>query len=587
MRSSSGSGVLLVAFLVAAAVASCGGDEVTEEQTPEECADLNDNDLDGFVDCEDSGCWPLEVCGHADGDADGDSDADSDADVPPRFRPLVDSIERELAELGAPGVAVAVIEGGEVVFAAGFGSRHPDQLDPVAATTLFRIASVTKMLTAVGLLQLVEDGEVVLAAPITDYLPDFTFARDPTWASSITVAHLLTHASGIVDYIEVDGDREDSALADYLNGGFGEVAYLMAPAGRMYNYTNPGYMLAGLVTETVSGTSYRTYLTEHVLAPLGMTRTFFLPAEVIADGDYATAATVDWETGGRMLVAPDTYDNAWARPAGYAYSSVLDLARFVRFLRDGDPAVLGDAERAAMQSPQIDTEMFLDLVHYGYGLMVSEGGFYGPRAGDFYDLRVVQHDGAMPGFSAELYYVPELDVGFVTLANADGAYFYRSFATLLHTVADLPSPVAAPDLTMSSAELESFVGDYRDPFNVGDIRVSLAAGRLTVSMPELEAWGVPYDERLTAASPRNFILDLQGWPHQVTFILDDEGEVEYLRTRYFVAERIAADAPPEPRLPSPPPGLARMLRTLRQLPSPPRSFRAGFPGSRRVELERR
>jgi CubicO group peptidase (beta-lactamase class C family) len=567
---------------VVVVMSSCGEDELRDETTAEDCSDLSDNDRDGLVDCEDSGCWHLEACGRVDGDADvdADGDADGDDDVPARFRPLVEVIERELAALGAPGVAVAVIEGGEVVFAAGFGSRRPGEQDPVEPTTLFRIASVTKMLTTVGLLQLVEDGDVVLSAPITDYLPDFAFIRDPSWASSITVEHLLTHASGMYDYIAIDGDREDSALSEFLNGEFGELVYLMAPAGRMYNYTNPGYMLAGLVTETVSGTYYRTYLTENVLAPLGMSRTFFLPSEVLADGDYATGDTTDWETGNPMLVEPETYDNAWARPAGFAYSSVLDLARFVAFLRDGDPAVLGDAERAAMQSPRIDTEMFLDLVHYGYGLLVSEGGFYGPGAWDFYDVRVVMHDGALPGFSSELFYVPELDVGFVTLANTDGAYFYESFAAVLHTIADMPRPVASPDLTMSREELESFAGDYLDPYNVGRVQVSLDGERLVVSMPDLDALGIPYDEELTPTSPRNFMLGLQGWPVAVTFILDEGGAVEYLRTRYFVAARVAAGAPPGPRAHRPPPGLAAMLRRLRQVPPEPLPF--GVPGIDRV-----
>ena len=568
-------------FALAAVSPACDDEDSQSERTSDECTDLSDNDRDGFVDCEDSDCWNLAVCGGGDADADADSDADSDGDVPRRFQPLIEAIEWEQEELGAPGVAVAVIEGGEVVFAAGFGSRHPREDVPVEATTLFRIASVTKMLTAVGLLQLVEDGVVDLDAPITDYLTEFSFARDPSWASSITVEQLLTHSSGIVDYIEVDGARDDSALESYLNGRFGEVAYLMAPSGRMYNYTNPGYMLAGLITETVGGSSYRTYLRENVFAPLGMDRTYFLPAEVETDDDYAVAEMIDWETGAPTLVEPDTYDNAWARPAGYAYSSVLDLARFVAFLRDGDTEVLGEAEHRAMQSPQVDTEMFLDLMHYGYGLVLSQGGYYGPGMGDFYEIDVIRHDGALPGFSSELYYVPELDLGFVTLANASGAYFYYSFATALHTLADMPSAVAGPDLEMTRAELETYVGDYLDPLNVGHVTVSLEGSRLNVFMPDVEAGGVTYNERLTPLSPRNFQLEIGGLPLQVTFIPDEEGNGEYLRTRYFVAERVVAGADPKPRPSGPPQGLDRMLRTLRQLPRPPSLFDERFLGRSR------
>jgi len=332
-------------------------------------------------------------------------------------------------------------------------------------------------------------------------------------------------------------------------------------------------MLAGLITETLSETYYRTYLTENVFAPLGMDRTYFLPEEVEADGDYAVSRMIDWETGDPVLVEPDTYDNAWARPCGYAYSSVLDLARFVAFLRDGDTDILGEAQHRAMQAPQVDTEMFVDLIHYGYGLMVSEGGFYGPDMGDFYEVRIIQHDGALPGFSSQLFWAPELDLGLVTLANADNAYFYASLGTALHTLGDMPSPVEGPDLDMSDEELETCVGEFQDPLNLGRVTVSLDGGRLTVFMPEVEAAEVPYDESLTQTSPRNFLLDLGGMIIPITFIMDEEGNAEYFRARYFVAERVSTDEGPEPKPPhAVPPGLSRMLRTIRQHPPRPVIF---------------
>jgi CubicO group peptidase (beta-lactamase class C family) len=457
-----------------------------------------------------------------------------------RFDPLVASINEEMAILGIPGAAVAVIERGKVTFAAGFGTKHPDGGDPVKPTTLFRIGSLTKMLTTVSLLKLVDQGKVDLDAPITEYLPDFSFQYDSTWAPSITVRHLLTHSSGIMDYAEVGADPEfqsDDGLSLFFNNVFGTFAYLMAPAGRMYNYSNPGFMLAGLITETVSGTYYREYLEKEVFIPFGMHRTYFLVDKVLEDGDYAFGKTIHWETGLPFVVGPDSYDNPWARPAGYALTSVLDLAKFIDFLRKHKKSVVSDNLRMAMQEPQINTEEMLDLRNYGYALFVIEGGFYGPGPDDFYDIRLVGHNGAIPGYSAIMHYLPELDFAIIFLANTDNAYFNNSFIVALHTICTLPPPTEPPDLSMDPDTYDIYAGSYFDPFDVGYIFVNHVEDRLEVQIPFFDDLPIPYESELIPIAPNNFLLLIQGYPLRITFILDGEGKGEYLRTRPFVAKR--------------------------------------------------
>lgn len=472
-----------------------------------------------------------------------------------RFQPLINAIEQEMKNLDIPGAAVAVIEAGETTFAAGLGSKHPHRNVPMLPSTLFRIGSVTKTLTAIGLLQVVENELVDLNAPVTDYLPDFSFAYDATWAPSITVRNLLTHTSAMADFFVIDtpGFKDDDALSRYFNSIYGQLpyAYLMAPAGRMFNYTNPGYMLAGLVTESASGTYYRHYIQENVLAPLGMTRTFFLPEEVIADGDFAYGKTLHWETGEPFVVEPNSYDNGWGRPAGLAFSSVLDLAQVVKFLRAGQPHVLTDEWRIAMQEPQMDMEMFLDLIHYGYGLIIQEAGFYHPTAPNFYRMLIASHGGDVYGFSADLYYVPDLDFGFVALTNASYSHLDMSFATALTTLCEMPAPSSIPDFSMTLADYANYVGYYHDPFNAGDIIVKLNNQQLTVEIPAFDEIGLVYSNTLLPSTPNNFVLYLYGltqfeaYPLPVTFILDSGGASEYFRTRSFVA-RYIAEIPPEP-----------------------------------------
>lgn len=489
-------------------------------------------------------------------DAAGTADAASpDAAEDPRFAPLVEAIEAELDAVGAPGVAVAVLQGGEVVFARGFGVKAPGGSDPILPTTLFRIGSTNKMITAAALLQQVEAGTVDLDAPVVDYLPAFHLDGDAAWAPSLRVRQLLEHTSGLADYLEVDapaGEQDDAALAAFLTGRYAGIGYLAAPAGTFYNYSNPGYMLAGLVAEEASGSAYRALLHDRVFAPLGMTRTFFLGAEVLADGDYAFGATQ--APGWAPAVGPESYDNPWARPAGYAWSSVLDLARFARFLLAGDPAVLADPQRVAMQSAQRSTQQAGEHEAYGFGLMRFDGFFLidgtwtaaafariltpSGATSTYHDVPVVLHDGAIPGYSAWLSIVPSLDVAFITLANGDGAYFAHSFGVALSTLAELPAPAPPPDdLEPDPATFGAFAGTYVDPYVFGTIEISVADGQVGIVMPALDAAMYSYSPTLLPATPGNFLLQVEGTWIVVTFIAGEGGAITYFRTRYGVGVR--------------------------------------------------
>ena len=219
-------------------------------------------------------------------------------DVPPRFMPLAAAVEAERLSLGAPGVAVAVVEKGRVTFAKGFGRKDPTAPDgaPVEPTTLFRMGSIQKPLTAIALLQTVASGAVDLDRRIVDYLPGFHLTLTPDPVAAITARHLLTHTSGLHDYLELAAPADetmDAALAGFALGRYADIGYVQSPPGVLYAYSNAGYMLAGLLAETVTAVSYRTLMHDRVLGPLGMNRTVFLPSEVIADGDYAVGQTCD------------------------------------------------------------------------------------------------------------------------------------------------------------------------------------------------------------------------------------------------------------------------------------------------------
>lgn len=484
----------------------------------------------------------------------------------PRFAALIDAIEKERVELGAPGVAAAVIEDGKVTFAQGFGSKDPNSMVPVEPSTLFRIGSVNKMLTAAALLKHVGKGTVDLDAPVTTYLPGFHFAADATWAPTIKVEHLLTHSSAMYDYLIIDApaaQKADAALMSFMTGDgkddFANIDFLMAPAGAFWNYSNPNFYLAGLIAEAQSGKPYRQLMKDDVFTPLGMNRTFFLGSEVIADGDYALGKTSS--PGVPKIVKPDSYDNAWARPAGYASSSVLDLAKFVGFLLDGNDAVLPKALSDEMQTAKVPTQVFLDVLDYGYGLQILNHAFLG-GTDQFYKLRVVEHGGDIPGFAADVYLVPESRFGFITLANSDGAHFTGSFVTAVKTLTTLPPQLPPPDLKVDPATFSAFEGTYQDDFNAGEIIVTKENNSLKVSMPAVDQANIPYDPVLVPVVGNNFRLKIQGIQLPVTFIPDASGTSRYFRTRAFVGTRpMAPPAPPKKLLAS---GRERLIAAIQQ-----------------------
>ncbi|HEY3447268.1 MAG TPA: serine hydrolase domain-containing protein [Myxococcales bacterium] len=474
--------------------------------------------------------------------------ADAAAIDPRRYDALAASIRAEMAELGSPGVAVAVVENGQMTFAQGFGLRHPDQADAgMLPTTNFRLASVTKQLTAAAVLQQVALGALDLDKPITDYLPNF--ALDLETSQQVLVRHLLTHTSGLNDYLEYSNRPDelgDTALERfYTTGRYAGVGYFMAPPGRFYNYSNTGFNVAGLLVEKVTKLRYRPYMMLKIFGPIGMARTFLLPSEVLADGDYATGVSTD-QNGQRVLNAPDSYDNTWARPCGYSFSNVVDLSKWARFLMHGDDAILPSAQRLAMQTRQFDMESYLDLFHYDFGLWTQTGLFLETAYVPGTDT--VQHDGYLDGFATQIVMVPAQDFAIVVLANKSGAYFSKSIALALDTFVPHGPAGTWPDPQIDPASFNRFVGTYLDPHEVGTMNVTLEGTRLKISMPDLDAYSVPYSHDLVPTSDRNFTLTVQGFPFGATFMLDAAGKPEFLRTRSFVG----AYQPPAGPSPLPP-----------------------------------
>jgi len=460
------------------------------------------------------------------------------------------ALRSDLEAAGAKGGAVAIWADGSLRCAFGVGQRGPDDSRAVDAHTLFRAGPLTTTMTAIPLLARAASEPYGFERGANELIWGFSFDRDPDWAAEITVATALQQSTAMMDVREISASADDEALSTWLLGTYAVQGWLMADPGEMWNASVPGDALAGLLVEYASVERYRQAVADHLLGPLSMSDTAFLGLEVLDTGDYATALSSDWTgaTDDPVLVEPTSYDNGWARPSAYAWSSALDLGALLGFLLEGDEAVLGDEAREEMWTETLDTGLYLGRISYGYGLMVYDGAQLG--AG-WYEGTYAGQRGGLPGYSAELLLSPDTGVGAAVLAAGDDADLGATLEAALGAFGGLPSASEAPDPEIDTADWAALEGSYLDPWSYGAVVVTAEDDALTVSIPLLDADGVAYDPTLTAVARDNFILDLDGEELALTFLHED-GAPARLRTRAFVATReesLGAWAP----LPSPPP----------------------------------
>ena len=321
-------------------------------------------------------------------------------------RLLAPMIERERAQKGIPAISIALVQGQRVVWARGFGWADSAANVRATATTVYRVGSVSKLFTDIGVMRLAEQGALALDAPVQSYLPDF-HPKNP-FGGRITLRQLTSHRAGLTREPPVGNyfdDRAPSLAATVasLNG-----TTLSYKPGSRVKYSNAGVAVLGYVLERTQHESFAPYLERAVLEPMGLTHSAFEPTtEVRADLAKATMWTLD----GRRYPAP-TFQLGMG-PCGSMYSTVLDLGRFLGILLNGGMTpegrrVLARATLDSMWTPQFAAAGTTTGI--GIGFVV----------GHLNGRRTVGHSGAIYGFATELLGLPDDSLGVVVTATLDG-----------------------------------------------------------------------------------------------------------------------------------------------------------------------
>lgn len=345
-------------------------------------------------------------------------------------------VERGMADWQVPGLAVAVIEEGEVVFARGFGTTALEDGAPVDAHTPFANASTTKAMVAAGVLMLVDDGVLSLDAPVIRWIPELHLA-DPALTQQLTLRDLLAHRTGLPS-TDVWTFYQGMPLDEQLRR-LRQIQPEAPPRTRLI-YQNTMYELAGLVIERASGRPWEAFLAERLWGPVGMDETFAYRGRIPPGRPHALPHGVfDGEVRRMDFSLPADLPDA----AGSVWSTVSDMARWARFLlrggvtEDGARLLSEDAFAAFFEPQQLATpEDFYPVVE----LTKPQWRSYalGWFQQDYLGRRIDFHTGSLNGLVAIFGLDRAAERAVIVMANGDHAELRHA---LLWEVLD-PTPVA-------------------------------------------------------------------------------------------------------------------------------------------------
>lgn len=319
---------------------------------------------------------------------------------------LTSSIQREMEEKQLPAFSIALVDGDQIVWAQGFGYQDPEQKTAATAHTIYRVGSVSKLFTDIGIMQMVEAGKISLDAPVSQYVPDF-HPKNP-FDQPITLRELMSHRAGLLREPPIGNYFDPSSpTLEATVRSMNSTELVYAP-GTHVKYSNAGIAVVGYTLQELNHRPFAEYLKQAVLDPLGMTESSFEPEPKLMRN---LAKAYMWSYDGLKFPAP-TFELGLA-PAGCMYSSVTDLAQFLIVLfhdgRGPKEQVIKPETLEQMWTPQFAQPG--QKRGFGLGFQISE----------LEGHRVIGHGGAIYGFATEVAGLPDEKLGVVTVTTMDAS----------------------------------------------------------------------------------------------------------------------------------------------------------------------
>jgi serine beta-lactamase-like protein LACTB len=318
-------------------------------------------------------------------------------------RTLVEAaVSKFMASTHVPGISIAVVENGEIEWVSGFGFADLENNVPASEHTLFRLASISKSLTATAAMELVERGKLDLDAPVQKYCPAF-----PQKSAPITTRLVMGHLAGIRHYKSDSQDDPEVGntkhFADPIQAGldFFKNDPLVSDPGKQFHYSTQGYTLVGCVVEGASGTRYTEFMQRNLLQRAGMEHTQVDDRFAIIP--YRTRFYQKTKSG--TVENADFLDSSYKIPGGGWLSSAEDMANFeIAILED---KLIKPATRDLMWTPLKPSDGSKDSYGLGWGVRDENG------------IKLFGHNGGQQGTSTAFLIAPSQRAGVVVLTNME------------------------------------------------------------------------------------------------------------------------------------------------------------------------
>ena len=432
-------------------------------------------------------------------------------------------IQSQMEFGGLPGLVIGIVHDQEPVWVKAYGHASLDPPVPMSADSIFRIASHSKLFTAIAVMRARDAGKLRLDDPVTGHLPWFDIRNRHPEARPVTVRHLLTHTAGLpresihpawtdFEFPEVEALRE--TVSDQ------ETTYATETK---WKYSNLGFTLAGMVAEAAAGDSFAALVTDGILKPLGMDSTSVGPVPAEQRGRLATGY------GRRMPEGPrEVFPFVDARsfdPATGLSSTVPDMLRFLSWQ-------MRVRDRRSEEVLASNTLLEMQRVHWLQSSWNSGWGL-GFSVRHTEDRDLIGHGGGYPGYRTQTQLSPEEQIGVVVFTNGGdgnpGRYLDKAFEWVAPALAAARAEKEKP--AVWSSDWDIYLGTYRR--RSGDTAVLRQENDLVILSPLSEDPNGSKGVLKPTDTPHVFRLESDGFGAHgelVRFEVSDAGEV----TRIFV-----------------------------------------------------
>ncbi|WP_413163489.1 serine hydrolase domain-containing protein [Capilliphycus salinus ALCB114379] len=432
----------------------------------------------------------------------------------------------QMQEQHIPGGVVSLVKDGSIVFEKGYGYANVEEEIPVQAdTTLFRVASLSKLFTDTAVMQLYERGSVQLDVDVNQYLK--TFQIDSNFEEPVTLSNLMTQTDGTSQRllgIAANTPEKMLPLEEFLPQRMPPFVW---PPGELYTYSNTGISLAGYIVESVSGVPFTEYIDQNILQPLSMQNSSFqqpLPSNLASN----LAVGYQYKKG-EFQPLPFLYLNI--APAAALSATASDMAHFmITHLQNGR------YENAQILEPE--TVELMHEQHFTHHPKLPGTG-YGFHERVTNNLRVIGHAGNMIGYSSMLSLIPEKNVGlFIAFNKYSPVTPGKIVEQFLHRYFPESNASVNPEKIDLGDDIQRFAGTYQDveyprdtfakltaPFGHVHVKVN-ENGTLRIETPGLFFPGKVLAKELIPVEPLLFKrADTDGYS---AFAEDEEGKITYL-----------------------------------------------------------